>query len=129
MVFLKKSRNRKRQLGVIGFFFKFYWSVIDLQGWNNFCCTTVIQLYIYTYPFSFRFCSHIDHRILGRVLCALQQVPIGQSFHIPQCAYPSPKPLVHSSHPPPPVSLGNHKFFKVCDSISVLQISSFVSFF
>ena len=36
-----------------------------------------IQVYTYTHPFSFRFFSHIDyHRIQGRVLCALQQVPV-----------------------------------------------------
>ena len=53
----------------------------------------VIQLYIYTYPFFFRFFSNVDsHRILGRVFCAIQRVPVGQSLHIPQCAYASPKP-------------------------------------
>ena len=55
----------------------------------------VIKLHMYTHPFSFRFFSHIDyHRILGRVLCAIEQVRTGQSVHIPQCAYVSPKPLV-----------------------------------
>ena len=58
---------------------------------------------MYTHLFSFRFFSHIDyHRILGSVLCALQQVPGGQSFHIPQCADASPKALIHST---PPTSL------------------------
>ena len=53
------------------FFFKFYWSVVDLQSCDNFCCTTVIQSCTYTHPFPFRFFFHIDyHRILGRVLCA-----------------------------------------------------------
>ena len=32
---------------------------------------------------------------MSRVLCALQQVPVGQSFHIPQCACASPKFPVH----------------------------------
>ena len=73
---------------------------------------------------SFRFFSHANyHRIWGRVPCAIQQVPVGQSFHAPQCAYANPKPPVHPSAPP-----GNHKFFKVCESVSTLQISSFVSF-
>ena len=32
--------------------------------------------------------------------------------------------------PPPPLPPGNHTFvFHICDSISVLQISSFVAFF
>ena len=67
---------------------KFYGRVIDLQGCNNFCCTTVIQLYIYTHPFFSRLFSHVDYcKILGRVPCAVQQVPIGQLFHRPQCLY------------------------------------------
>ena len=52
---------------------------------------------VYTHPS--RFFSHIDyHRVLGRVLCAIQQVCIGQSFHISQCAYANPKPPVHPSY-------------------------------
>ena len=30
------------------------------------------------------------HRILGS-FCAIQQVPVGQSFHMTQCAYANPK--------------------------------------
>jgi len=29
----------------------------------------------------------------------LQQVPISQSFHIPQCAYANPNTAIHRSHP------------------------------
>ena len=43
------------------------------------------------------------------------------------CAYANPKPPVHPS-PPPPVPFGNHKFFKVCESVSLVQISLFVLF-
>ena len=112
------------------FILKFYWSRVDLQCCDNFYCTVMIQLYIYTHPFFFRFFSHVDyHRILGRVPCAVQQVPIGQPFHIPQYAYANPKTSVHPS-PPTPVPFGNHQFvYNVCESVSVLQISSFVSFF
>ena len=54
---------------------------------------------------SLRIFSHIDyHRTLGSVLCAIQQVPFGQSFHIPHCAYANPKPPVHTSHSPPHLS-------------------------
>ena len=61
------------------FFFKFYGSIIDLQGCDNFCCMTVIQLYIYTHPFFFRVLSHIDyHRILSRVPWAVQEVLYGR---------------------------------------------------
>lgn len=39
-----------------------------------------------THPFFLRFFPHIeDHTILGRVPCAVQQVPIGSSFRRPQC--------------------------------------------
>ena len=109
--------------------FKFYTSIVDLQGCDNFCCTTVGQPYTDTYPFSYRFFAHIDdRRIWGGVLCATPQVPLGQSFRVPQCTHASPKPLVHPSHSPP-VLLGNHAFFQVCESVSVLQMGSFVFFF
>ena len=72
--------------------------------WSFLLYNKVIQLYVYTHPFFFRFFSYMDHhRILGRVPCALQQVPVGRSFHIPQCTYANPKPPVHPSpyHLPP----------------------------
>ena len=38
---------------------------------------------MYIHPFSFKFFSHIDYnRILDRVLCATQQVPVGRLFHM-----------------------------------------------
>ena len=38
----------------------------------------VIQLYIYMYPFFFKFFSHLDYyRVLSRVPCAIQQVLVG----------------------------------------------------
>ena len=47
---------------------------------------------------------------------------IDHSVHM-SVPYPSP------SLPTPPVPFGNHKFvFRVCESVSVLQISSFISF-
>ena len=53
----------------------------------------------------------------SRVLCAIPQVPVGQSFHMPQCAYVNPQPPVHPSPPPP---IGNHKFvFKICRSVEI----------
>ena len=90
----------------------------------------MILLYMHTLPFFFTFFSHLDyHRILGRVSCAIQQVPIGEPFHMPQCAHPNPTPTVHLCLPPR-VPFGNHKFiFKVGESVSVLQVSSSVTFF
>lgn len=41
----------------------------------------------HTHPLSFRFFALIDfRRIFGGVLCAVQQVFVGQSFLTPQCA-------------------------------------------
>ena len=70
------------------------------------------------------------HRLsqnMGTVLYAIEQVPFGQSSHIPQCAYANPQLPVHPYSPPVP--FGNYMFFKVCESVSVLQIDSFVSIF
>ena len=51
---------------------------------------------MYIHQFSFRLFSHTDyHRILERVLCAMQQVRTGLSLHILQCAYANTKPPVH----------------------------------
>ena len=53
---------------------------------------------IHIHTFIPRFFSHLDyHRILGRVLYAIQQVPIGQSFRTSWCANASPKCPAHSS--------------------------------
>ena len=73
--------------------------------WASLLCNKVIQLRVYTHPFSFRFCSHTDdHSILGWVPCARRQVPIGQSFHRPQGAYASPTPPVHPPYLSPLVT-------------------------
>ena len=45
--------------------------------WSFLLYNKAIQLYTCTHPFFFRFFSHIDdHRTLGRVPCAQQQVPM-----------------------------------------------------
>ena len=94
--------------------------------WNFIIYNKGIQLYMYTYIFYFRFFSHIDYyRILDRVLYAVTQVPSGQSFYTSQCTYANPKPPLHSSTPQS-VHFGNHNIFKVCEYISVLQISILV---
>ena len=90
----------------------------------------VIQLYMYMYLSSFIFFPHKDYyRILGRVLCCYTAGPKWPiipytTVCICQSQVPSPSFL-----PPSPVPFGTHKFFKVCGSVFVLQISSFVSFF
>ena len=61
-----------KKMYIQGFFhfLKSYWGIVDLQCCDNFCCSKkkMIQLYIYTHLFFFRFFSHTDyHRILGRV--------------------------------------------------------------
>ena len=53
----------------------------------------MIQLSTYTHPFSCRLFPHIDyHRILGRVLCATQQVPLANHFIYHSVPMPFPKP-------------------------------------
>ena len=52
---------------------------------------------------SFGFFSPIDDpRILARVPGAIQQVPTGRSFHMPQCVSANPRAPAHPSYPPPP---------------------------
>lgn len=62
---------------------------MDLQYCDNFCLyNKVIRLYICTHTHFSQIFSHVDyHRIFGRIPCAIRQVPTGQSFHRPQCAY------------------------------------------
>lgn len=111
-----KDRIRWPNILVFFFIFKFFffWSTTDLQCVYH----KVIQLYMYTHPFSLRFFSHIDyHRILGRVLY----------FTADPCW-----PIILNTSIPNPhllVSFCHHKFFKVYESISVLQIYSFIFLF
>ena len=53
------------------YFFIFYWSIVDLQCCVNFCCTAVIQLYMYIF-FFILFSIMVYHRILNTVPCAIQ---------------------------------------------------------
>ena len=110
-------------------FLNFYWSIVDLQCCVSFRGTAKVnQLYIYIYPLFFRFSSQVGHyRVLSRVPCAIQQVLISYIFYIQQCVCVNTNLLIY---PSPSLHPGNHKFiFYICNSISVLQISSFVPFF
>ena len=108
-------------------FFKFNWSIVDLQGCDNFCCTTKWFSYTCTHirSLSDSFPTQIITEYWVEFPVLYNRSPFGHSFHIPQYAYAHPKPPVHPS--PLPVPFGNHKFFKVYESFSLLQISSFVS--
>ena len=54
---------------------EFCWSMVNSQGCDHFCCRTKRSSHTYTHIHSLWFFSHIDyHRILGRVLSAIQQV-------------------------------------------------------
>ena len=61
---------------------------------------------MYTHLFSFRFFSHTDHhRILGRVPCAVQQVPVSHSlYHSVHTPIPNPQSIPLSHHPSPVVT-------------------------
>lgn len=54
-----------------------------------------------------------DHSISGRGPCAMQQVPTGPSFHMPQSAEANPNPLPSPSPPPPPIRFVNKFVCKV----------------
>ena len=82
-------------------FFKFYWSIVVIISAIQHSDQAI----------------HIHISIISQILFPLRlsqntggipcaKVPIGQSFHTPQCAYANPKPPVH---PHPPTSpFGNH---------------------
>ena len=74
-------------------FLSFYWVVLKSSWlkmlWSFLLYNKVLQLYMCTHPSFLRYFSHIDdHGTLGRALCAVPQVPVGQPFHWPQCACP-----------------------------------------
>ena len=84
-----------------------------------------IPLYIYTDSFLFRFFSHIDHhRILGSVPSAVQQVLIGQFFHVPQCAYANPRPALHPFLPSSCLLIFLFEFFFHYDFSQEIEQSS-----
>lgn len=67
------------------------------------------------------------HTVQGNVPCAIQYILTNHLFCRELCVHISLNLPISLSTPLPP---GNHKFyFHTCDSISVLQISSFVPFF
>ena len=76
------------------------------------------MIQLYTHPLFFRFFSHTDyHRILGRVLCAIQQIPIYLSVHL----LPN---LVLNGQMNEPLS-GNGKVARCSDSLDKRVISTF----
>ena len=79
---------------------KYSWlSMVLLSLLNN----KMILLDPQTWAFFLRFFPHMGyHRILSRVQCAIEQVPVDHPFHIQEYAYASPKPPIHPSHPPVP---------------------------
>ena len=87
------------------------------------------DLSLHTHPFFFRFFIQIDyHRTLSRVLCLYSRSPLAS--HSIYLSVPMPTPTTQLIPPPQTVPFGNGKFvFKVCEFVSVLQISSLVSFF
>ena len=82
-------------------FFKFYWSIVVIISAIQHSDQAI----------------HIHISIISQILFPLRlsqntggipcaKVPIGRSFHIPQCAYANPKPPVHPSSHPIPVPFG-----------------------
>ena len=71
--FLTRTRAGTPEPPSLFYLYKFiYWSIVNLQGCDNFCCTTQWPSHTYTHIHFSQFFSQIDyHRILGRVLCAI----------------------------------------------------------
>ena len=83
------------------------------------CDSVIHTCYMHIHSFSDSF--------LIQIITEYQvEVPVGQSFHIPQCAHAKPKPPVHPSLTPVP--FGNHRLVFKPVSVYVLQIISFVLF-
>ena len=66
----------------------------------------------------FQSLSPQSHKILGRGLCVIQQVPIGQLVYIPQCAYANPKPPFHLA---PPVLEIKNMIAKIKEAIQIVE--------
>ena len=71
-------------------FYEMYWSIIDLQCCDHFCCTTkVMRWSTYTHPFSFRFFAHLGyHHHWGEFSVLFSRSPLANhsidlSVHIP----------------------------------------------
>ena len=61
------------------FVFKLYWSIVYVQCCDNFCCTAVTQLYIYTHPLFFRLFSHYrSSQNIGWSCLCYTEFPTGQ---------------------------------------------------
>ena len=100
------------------------------------CClfllySKVNQLYIYTYPLSFGFPSHLGYRrVLSRVLCVIQWVLISSLSYtkFQYCVYINSNLRIHPTSLFP--CLGVYTFVLYMSvSISALQIGSSVPFF
>ena len=87
----------------------------------------MVQLYIYMYLFFFKFFSHLGYyRIPSRVPCAIQQALVYYYVIFSNAYMLTPNSqLIPTPWLSPLVTIS---VFYICDSASVLCISSFVSF-
>ena len=97
---------------ISAFFFKFYWSVVDLQGCDNFCCTKkwFTCTHIHSLSYSFPTYIIIEYWIEFSVLYS-RSLLANHSIYLRVCM---PKPDPQAILPPHPnCALCNHKFFKI----------------
>ena len=88
------------------------------------CVCVCVCIYIYIYILFQILFRYRIYKLLNIVPCAIQQVLITDLFYLQYCVSVNHKLLICVLF-----SFGNHMFiFYVCGFISVLQISSFLSF-
>ena len=87
--------------------FFFYWSIIYLQCWVNFCYTAKWLSFIYIHTFFIFFSIMVYLRILNIVPCAIQSDLVVHSFYINSfhVLIPNSQSIARSPHIP----LGNRK--------------------
>ena len=113
-------------------FFKFYWNRVDLQCCDNFCYTTkwfsYTCIHILSFSDSFPIQAITEYRVESSVLYSRNPLAIHSIYRSVHMPIPHPQ-FIPSYLPPFPFDNHNKFVFKVCESVSVLQINSFASFY